>query len=153
MWTEQELCDLALHLATPHSEGEQETGCHTHEANDLVLYHQNTPATIAFLDDVFTLTYKYLKSKRSGHADVLDKIENNNRLMFLGPIILNDVFHMLESRCGRFWKYLLENYKKEIGELEWELPEDKVRKDFQNWAFREFECWLPDHHLVMKGLE
>lgn len=145
--------DLALKLATPHSEGEFETGCQTFNGNDLVLFYETTRELSEALPMYFERVAKYMKSKRFSYYDKGKSFYNLWRsikwdaatVTFSGYGILNDAFDIVASRLAPFLERVIAQYLREIGEIEWENERGDVCKDVLNYLFRRYEEWLPEY--------
>jgi hypothetical protein len=141
------MSELQFALRNPHLEGTDfETGCHTWNGNDFILYHQSTPATIANLEARFKACLKYMKSRRFLHCGAVLAVKPTDKFCrFAGPVALNDAFDTFSRYLDSFFDFFVRCYEKEIGPVDWQDEKELVKKDIFNFFFREFEFWIPSH--------
>ena len=140
---------LQYKLTNPYKLGEyNDSGCHTHQGNNISLYIQHTELVFKKMKEVFEYTFKYLNSSRFGMRKnwLYDykyqiKIE---KITFKEVKISNSIYKELIKRCKYFHIFLKKEYEREMYE---ELRLEKYEKiDLNNWIYREFEKWL-NHRL------
>lgn len=145
----------------PHDIGIQETGCHTHVANDIVLFIENTQTLVEKKRQIFEMCFKrfsrYTTKQRQGwftrsvttwkEEEIFPKagIPKTHEYCFTksGVLTLNAVGGYLDSAMKSFFSQIKSNYERETGIAL--NPNEIEMCDLRYWMIREFQDWLNEN--------
>ncbi len=133
--------ETARWISCPHYVGEFETGCHTAEANNLVLYLNTTKILNEGLRRLYGRMFIHFSR---GKYKIWDKegFPDSMRYAFTecGVYSLNEISWYVDRRLKILMKFYKELYKEEVKE-DLMLSESSIT-DFKYWLLRDFQIWL-----------